>query len=78
MTPGSPRVGEDEARQLSYTAAEVDRLLDGVLSATIGARAGLSQAGLADAAGVNASYLNEIEQGKKPNSVAAIRSRPKC
>jgi DNA-binding XRE family transcriptional regulator len=72
------RIGEDEARRLSYTAAEVDRMLDGVLPVTIWReRAGLSQAALADAAGVNASYLNEIEQGKKPGSVAAIRSLAK-
>jgi DNA-binding XRE family transcriptional regulator len=71
-------IGEDEARRLSYTAAEVDRMLDGVLPVTIWReRAGLSQAALADAAGVNASYLNEIEQGKKPGSVAAIRSLAK-
>jgi DNA-binding XRE family transcriptional regulator len=71
-------IGEDEARRLSYTAAEVNRMLDGVLPVTIWReRAGLSQAALADAAGVNASYLNEIEQGKKPGSVAAIRSLAK-
>ena len=72
------QIGEDEARRLSYTAAEVDRLLDGASPVTIWReRAGLSQATLAEAAGVNASYLNEIEQRKKPGSVAAIRSLAK-
>jgi DNA-binding XRE family transcriptional regulator len=73
------RIGKEEARRLCYTAAEVDRLLDGVSPVTIWReRAGLSQAALADAAAINASYLNEIEQGKKPGSVAAIRSLAKA
>ena len=73
------QVGADEARRLSYTAAEVDRLLDGISPVTIWReRAGLSQVALADASGVNAVYLNEIENGKKPGSVTAIRSLAKA
>lgn len=33
---------------------------------------GLTQGGLAEAAGVGVSYLSEIETGRKPGSVAAL------
>ena len=60
-------------RPIAYTAAEMDRLLDGISSLTIWReRAGLSQRALAAKAGVGASYLAEIEGGKKPGSVAAL------
>jgi predicted transcriptional regulator len=56
-----------DERAPSRRSRECRPILDGVLPLTIWReRVGLSQAALADAAGVNASYLNEIEQGKSP------------
>ena len=69
-------VGEGQARRLSYTAAEARRMvLDDVSALTIWReRTGLSQRALARAAGVSASYLAEIEGGRKPGSAAAVRA----
>ena len=64
---------------VAYTSAEMDRLLDGVSSLTIWReRAGLSQRALATKAGIGASYLAEIEAGKKPGSVAALGALAKA
>ena len=67
-------VGPDEARRLCYTADEAHRILnDGVSDITIWRdRAGLTQRALAEAAGISASYLAEIETGKKPGSAVAL------
>ena len=66
-------------RPVAYTSAEMDRLLDGVSSLTIWReRAGLSQRASAAKAGVGASYLVEIETGKKPGSVAALGALAKA
>ena len=67
-------VGEEEARRLSYTMAEVRRMtLEDVSAITIWReRAGLTQTALACAASVSQSYLAEIEGGKKPGSAAAL------
>ena len=67
-------VGMDEVMRLSYTAAEVDRMLDdGVAALTIWReRAGMTQRALAAAAGISQSYLAEIESGRKPGSLAAM------
>ncbi len=56
-----------------YTSADLDRMLNGVSSLTIWReRAALTQRALATRAGVSASYLAEIEAGRKPGSVAAL------
>lgn len=39
---------------------------------------GLKQNTLAEAAGISKTYLNEIEAGKKPGSVAALRALAKA
>ena len=72
-------VGTAEARRLSYTDAEVGRMLDGVSAVTIWReRNSLSQRSLAALAEVSPSYLAEIEAKKKPGSVAAIRALSKA
>ncbi len=70
------RLGAKEARRLAYTAIEVDRMLDeGMSPLTVWReRAGLSGRALAAAARVSPSYLAEIEAGRKPGSVAAIKA----
>lgn len=48
-------------------------MLDGTSPITIWRqRRGMTQRALAGAAGISASYLAEIETGKKPGSVAAL------
>ena len=72
-------VGTDEARRLSFTDAEVERMLDGASAVTIWReRAELSQRALAAFAEISPSYLAEIEAGKKPGSVVAIRAISKA
>ena len=67
------RVGEAEQRRLCYTLEEVRRERNGVSPVTIWReRAGLSQRALAAMASVSASYLAEIEAGRKPGSAAAL------
>ena len=69
------RLGPAEGCRLSYTAAEIARMLDDVSPLTIWReRAGLSGRALATRAGVSASYLTEIESGKKPGSAAAFKA----
>ncbi len=66
-------VGPDEARRLSYSADEAERIIDGAPPLTIWReRAGLSQRALAEKAGVSSSYLAEVEGGKKPGSVSFL------
>ena len=68
-------LGPEEAKRLSYTAAEAASMLDGQSAlATWRNRAGLTQRALATAAAISPSYLAEIEAGKKPGSAAAIRA----
>ena len=69
-------IGEEEARRLSYTAAETCRMaLDDVSPIVIWReRIGLTQRALARAATVSTSYLAEIEGGKKPGSAAALQA----
>ena len=66
--------GHDTAIANSYTAAEAKRLLAGESPVRIWReKRGLTQRALAAAAAIPAGYLNEIERGKKPGSVAAYR-----
>ena len=68
------RVGWDAARQNYLTAEEARRLLDGDNPIRVWReKRGLAQRVLAEAARVSASYLAEIESGKKPGSAEAIR-----
>ena len=68
------RVGWEAAKANYYTGAEAAALLDGASPVKIWrTKRGLTQRALADAAGVSASYLAEIEAGHKPGSVEAIR-----
>jgi transcriptional regulator with XRE-family HTH domain len=68
------RVGWDSARQNYLTADEVRRLLDGESAVRIWrVKRGLKQHTLAEAAKVSASYLAEIEGGKKPGSAGALQ-----
>jgi DNA-binding XRE family transcriptional regulator len=73
-------VGLDEVIRLSYTSAEVNRMLDdGVSAVTIWReRAGLTQRELAAAAGISQSYLAEIETGRKTGSLAAMAAIAKA
>jgi len=65
--------GIAEVKRLSYSDAEVGQMLDGTSPITIWRkRSGMTQRALAAAAGISASYLAEIETGKKPGSVAAL------
>jgi DNA-binding XRE family transcriptional regulator len=67
--------GRDTAIANSYTAAEAKRLLAGESPLRIWReKRGLTQRALAAAAAIPAGYLNEIERGKKPGSVAAYRT----
>lgn len=63
------------AERVTFTAGETRRMvLDDVPVLTIlRERKGLTQAALATLAGISKTYLNEIEKGKKPGSVDAIR-----
>src|ERR1700732_1365609 len=62
------RLGADEHRRLSYTAAEISRMLDdGIHPIRVWReREGLSARALAAAANLSPSYLAEIEGGQKP------------
>jgi DNA-binding XRE family transcriptional regulator len=73
------QVGKAEARRLSYSAREMERMIDGVSVVTIWReRAGMTQLALAKAAEISTSYLCEIEGGKKPGSTAAMRKLAKA
>lgn len=68
------RVGWDTAKAGYYTAEEAMALLDGTSPVKVWRRKrGMTQRALAAAADVSASYLAEIEAGKKPGSVDAVR-----
>jgi DNA-binding XRE family transcriptional regulator len=66
-------IGLEEVERLSYSDAEVGRILDGTSPIAIWReRRGMTQRGLAEAAGISASDLAEIETGKKPGSIAVL------
>lgn len=66
-------VGKAVARRDYLTADEVRRLLAGESPIRLWRlKRGLTQRALAAAAGVSASYLAEIERGRKPGSANAL------
>lgn len=68
------RVGLEIAKANYYTGAEAAALLDGSSPVRVWRKKrGMTQRSLAAAAEVSASYLAEIETGKKPGSVDAVR-----
>jgi ribosome-binding protein aMBF1 (putative translation factor) len=68
-------VGKDAARRDYLTGDEIGRLLDWESPVRIWReKRGLSQRALASQAGVSASYLAEIETGRKPGSACALRA----
>jgi transcriptional regulator with XRE-family HTH domain len=68
------RVGWETARRNYLTAEEARRLLDGESPTRVWReKRGMKQRDLAEAAEVAASYLAEIEAGKKPGRVGAIQ-----
>lgn len=68
-------LGTAEARADYLPSALVDRLLAGESPVRIWREhRGLTATALAQAAGVSVSYLSEIEAGRKPGSVAALRA----
>lgn len=68
------RVGWDDARRNYLTADEARRLLDGESPVRVWReKRGIKQRALAEAAEVAASYLAEIEGGKKPGSPGALQ-----
>lgn len=73
------RIAQSEMRPktgIAYTAEETRRMvLDDVSPVRIlRERREMTQAALAEAAGMSKPYLNEIERGKKPGSVEAIKA----
>jgi ribosome-binding protein aMBF1 (putative translation factor) len=69
-------VGKDAARRDYLTGDEIGRLLDWENPVRIWReKRGLSQRALASQAGVSASYLAEIETGRKPRSAGACTAR---
>jgi ribosome-binding protein aMBF1 (putative translation factor) len=67
-------VGEEVARRDYMTGDELRRILDDESPVKVWReKRGLSQRALAERAGVSASYLAEIETGKKPGSADALR-----
>lgn len=68
------RVGWETARRNYLTAEEARRLLDGESPTRVWReKRGMKQRDLAEAAEVAASYLAEIEAGKKPGSIGAMQ-----
>jgi transcriptional regulator with XRE-family HTH domain len=68
------RVGWDVARRNYLTGDETRRLLDGENPVRLWRRKrGISQRALAEAVQVGASYLAEIESGRKPGSVDVLQ-----
>lgn len=66
-------IGRDVVRRDYLTGDELRRLLDWESPLKLWReKRGLSQRALAQAAGVSASYLAEIETGRKPGSVEAV------
>lgn len=67
-------VGKEHARRDYLTGEEAMRLLGGESPLRVWReKRGLSQRGLAAASGISASYLAEIESGRKPGSDDAFR-----
>ena len=68
------KVGEEVARRDYLTGDEMRRILDDESPVKVWReKRGLSQRALSDQASVSASYLAEIETGKKPGSADALR-----
>ena len=68
------RVGWEVARRSYLTSAEARQLLDGTNPVRFWReKRGMTQRALVEAARVAASYLSEIETGKKPGSFAAMQ-----
>jgi ribosome-binding protein aMBF1 (putative translation factor) len=68
------KVGKEAARRDYLTGDEMRRILDDESPVKVWReKRGLSQRALADQAGVSASYLAEIETGKKPGSADALK-----
>jgi transcriptional regulator with XRE-family HTH domain len=68
------RVGWETARRSYLTSQEARRLLEGENPVRVWRqKRGISQRALAEAAEIGASYLAEIESGKKPGSVDVLQ-----
>ncbi len=68
------QVGKEVARRDYMTGDELRRILDDESPVKVWReKRGLTQRELAEQAEVSASYLAEIETGKKPGSAAALR-----
>jgi ribosome-binding protein aMBF1 (putative translation factor) len=68
------KVGEEVARRDYLTSEEMRRILADESPVKVWReKRGLSQRALAEKADVSASYLAEIETGKKPGSAEALR-----
>ena len=68
------RVGWEAAKDSYFSLEETMAILDGASPVKVlRDRRGMKQADLAAKAGVSASYLAEIEGGKKPGSFDALR-----
>jgi DNA-binding XRE family transcriptional regulator len=66
-------LGKEAVRRDSLTGEEARRLLDGESPVRVWrGKRGLTQRGLAGAAGVAPGYLTDIENGRKPGSVSAL------
>jgi ribosome-binding protein aMBF1 (putative translation factor) len=66
-------LGKDAVRRNSLSGEEARRLLDGESPVRVWrGKRGLTQRGLAAAAGVAPSYLADIENGRKPGSASAL------
>lgn len=67
------KVGKEVARRNYLTGEEMRRILDDESPVKVWReKRGLTQRELAEQAAVSASYLAEIETGKKPGSAAAL------
>ena len=67
------RLGDAEYERLCYTAAELDQRLAGVSRLAIWrARTPMTQRQLAEAVGVSASYVANIERGLKTGSAGVL------
>lgn len=66
-------LGKETARADYLPAEAVRRILNGESPVRVWReQRGMTQRALAEAAGINAAYLSEIEAGKKPGSARAM------